>query len=260
MSYETLLVDVRDGVGTVTLNRPEARNALNQTVIRELGDALARLEGDAETRVLIVRGAGERAFCAGADLKGMFREAPILEARRQYADLADILEGIPRMRTPVIAQVHGYALAGGCGLAAACDLVIAAEDAKFGLPEIKLGLLPLMVLAPILRAASPRRVLELVLTGRELPASEALEIGLATRVVPRAELDRTVAEIARTLAALSPATLALGKEAFYRALELPYAQALTQPRDLLTIVARSEDAQEGIAAFLEKRPPHWRGR
>jgi enoyl-CoA hydratase/carnithine racemase len=260
VSYETLLVDVRDGVGTVTLNRPEARNALNQTVIRELGDALARLEGDAETRVLIVRGAGSRAFCAGADLKGMFRAGSIIDAREEYAGLARILEAIPRLRMPVIAQVHGYALAGGCGLAAACDLVIAAEDAKFGLPEIKLGLLPLMVLAPILRAASPRRVLELVLTGRELPASEALEIGLATRVVPRAELDRTVAEIARTLAALSPATLALGKEAFYRALELPYAQALAQLRDLLTIVARSEDAQEGIAAFLEKRPPHWRGR
>jgi len=260
VSYETLLVDVRDGVGTVTLNRPEARNALNQTVIRELGDALARLEGDAETRVLIVRGAGERAFCAGADLKGMFRAGSIIDAREEYAGLARILEAIPRLRMPVIAQVHGYALAGGCGLAAACDLVIAAEDAKFGLPEIKLGLLPLMVLAPILRAASPRRVLELVLTGRELPASEALEIGLATRVVPRAELDRTVAELARTLAALSPATLALGKEAFYRALELPYAQALAQLRDLLTIVARSEDAQEGIAAFLEKRPPHWRGR
>jgi enoyl-CoA hydratase len=260
VSYETLLVDVRDGVGTLTLNRPEARNALNQTVIRELVDALAHLEGDAETRVLIVRGAGERAFCAGADLKGMFRTGSIIDAREQYAGLARILEAIPRMRMPVIAQVHGYALAGGCGLAAACDLVIAAEDARFGLPEIKLGLLPLMVLAPILRAASPKRVLELVLTGRELPASEALEIGLATRVVPRTELDRTVADIARTLAALSPATLALGKEAFYRALELPYAQALAQLRDLLTIVARSEDAQEGIAAFLEKRQPRWQGR
>ena len=260
MSYETLLVDVRDGVGTVTLNRPEARNALNPTVIRELGDALADLAGNAETRVVVLRGAGERAFCAGADLKGMFRTGSILDAREHYAGLARILEAVPRMRTPVIAQVHGYALAGGCGLAAACDLVIAAEDARFGLPEIKLGLLPLMVLAPILRAASPKRVLELVLTGRELPASEALEIGLVTRVVPRADLERTVAGTARTLAALSPATLALGKEAFYRALDLPYASALAQLRDLLTIVARSEDAQEGIAAFLEKRPPRWQGR
>jgi enoyl-CoA hydratase/carnithine racemase len=229
-------------------------------VIRELGAALARLEGDAEARVVVIRGAGERAFCAGADLKGMFRAGSILEARDEYAGLAEVLETIPSMRTPAIAQVHGYALAGGCGLAAACDLVIAADDAVFGLPEIKLGLLPLMVLAPILRAASPRRVLELVLTGRELPAREALEIGLATRVVPRADLDRAVGEVARTLAGLSPATLALGKEAFYRALELPYAPALAHLRDLLTIVARSEDAQEGIAAFLEKRPPRWRGR
>jgi enoyl-CoA hydratase/carnithine racemase len=260
VNYETLLVDVRDGVGTLTLNRPEARNALNQTVIRELGDALARLEADGEARVVILRGAGERAFCAGADLKGMFETAPILEAREQYAALAGVLEGIPRMRTPVIAQVHGYALAGGCGLAVACDLVIAAEDAVFGLPEIKLGLLPLMVLAPILRAASPKRVLELVLTGRELPAAEALEIGLVTRLVPRAELDAAVSRIARALAGLSPATVALGKEAFYRALELPYAQALSHLRDLLTIVARSEDAREGIAAFLEKRPPRWQGR
>jgi enoyl-CoA hydratase len=260
MSYETLLVDVRDGVAVLTLNRPEVRNALNHTVIRELGVALAHLEGAAEARVVVLRGAGERAFCAGADLKGMFRTGSILDAREQYAGLAQVLELIPRMRTPVIAQVHGYALAGGCGLAAACDLVIAADDAVFGLPEIRLGLLPLMVLAPILRAASPRRVLELVLTGRELRALEALEIGLVTRVVPRSDLDGAVDELARTLAGLSSAILGLGKEAFYRALELPYAEALGQLRDLLTIVARSEDAQEGIAAFLEKRPPRWRGR
>ena len=260
MSYSTLLVETVAGVATLTLNRPEARNALNQTVIRELGAALAELDGDPEARVVVIRGAGERAFCAGADLKGMFRTGSILEAREQYAGLARVLEAIPRMRAPVIAQVHGYALAGGCGLAAACDLVIAADDAVFGLPEIKLGLLPLMVLAPILRAAAPRRVLELVLTGRELPASEAMEIGLVTRVVPPGELDRAVGDLARKLAGLSPAALALGKEAYYRALELPYSEALAHLRDLLTIVSQSEDAREGIAAFLEKRPARWQGR
>jgi len=260
VSYETILVDVRDGVATVTLNRPEARNALNATVIRELDTVLARLDEDATSRVVVMQGAGDRAFCAGADLKGMFRAGSILDAREQYAGLAHVLDAIPRMRIPVIARVHGYALAGGCGLAAACDVVIAADDAVFGLPEIKLGLLPLMVLAPILRTASPRRVLELVLTGRDLPAGEALDIGLVTRVVPRGDLDQVVGEIARTLASLSPATVALGKEAFYRALELPHGQALAHMRDLLTIVARSEDAQEGIAAFLEKRPPRWGGR
>jgi enoyl-CoA hydratase/carnithine racemase len=260
VTYETLLVDLRDGVATLTLNRPDARNAMSPTLVRELGEALLRLDADPDARVVVLRGAGERAFCAGADLKGMFRATSILEARERYAGVAGILEGIPRMRTPVIARVHGYALAGGCGLAAACDLVIASDDAVFGLPEIRLGLLPLMVLAPILRAASPKRVLELVLTGRELPAAEALEIGLVTRVVPRAELDDAVGRTARTLAGLSSATLALGKEAFYRALELTHAEALAQLRDLLTIVARSDDAQEGIAAFLEKRPPRWQGR
>ncbi len=260
MTYETLLVDVQDGVATVTLNRPEARNALNRTLIRELGDALLTLDGDAEARAIVLRGAGDRAFCAGADLKGMFQEAPILEAREQYAGLARVLDGIPRMRTPVIGQVHGYALAGGCGLAAACDLVVASEDAIFGLPEIKLGLLPLMVMAPILRAASPRRVLQLVLTGAELPACEALAIGLVSQVVPRAELAATAQALARTIAGYSPAAVAIAKEAFYATLELDHGKALPYLRDLLTIVARSEDAKEGVAAFLAKRAPRWTGR
>ncbi|MGH7267644.1 MAG: enoyl-CoA hydratase/isomerase family protein [Candidatus Rokuibacteriota bacterium] len=260
MTRETLLVAVDDGVARVTLNRPEARNALDRTLIRELGEALESLDRQADARVIVLAGAGDRAFCAGADLKGLFQGDSILEAREQYAGLARILEGIPRMRTPVIGQVHGYALAGGCGLAAACDVVVAADDAVFGLPEIKLGLLPLMVMAPILRAAAPKRVLPLVLSGAELPASEALAIGLVSQVVPRARLAETVTTLARTLAGYSPAALAIAKEAFYATLELPYGQALPYLRDLLTIVARSEDAREGIAAFLEKRPPRWTGR
>src|SRR5205814_5438114 len=211
--YETLLVEVRDGVGTITLNRPEARNALNQTVIRELGEALARLDGDPAARSLVVRGAGPRAFCAGADLKGMFREAPILEARRQFAGLARILESIPRMRTPVIAQVHGYALAGGCGLAVGCDLVIASEDATFGLPEIKIGLLPLIVSAPILRAAGRKRGLLMILSAESVSAHDALAMGLVSRVVPRARLTAETDALAATLAAFSPTAVGLMKEA-----------------------------------------------
>jgi enoyl-CoA hydratase/carnithine racemase len=260
MSYETLLVEIAGGVATVTLNRPEARNALNRTLIRELGEALAALDADPAARAVVLRGAGDRAFCAGADLKGMFGEAPILEAREQYAGLARILEGIPRMRTPVIAQVQGYALAGGCGLAVACDVVVAAEEAIFGLPEIRIGLLPLMVLAPILRAGAPKRVLQMVLTGAEVPARDALAIGLVSQVVPRAELESTVTALARTLAGLSPAAVAIAKESFYTALELDHEKALAYLRDLITIVARSDDAKERIAAFLAKRPPTWTGR
>jgi enoyl-CoA hydratase/carnithine racemase len=260
MTYETLLVDVADGVATVTLNRPEARNALNRTLVHELGEALTALDADAGARVVVLRGAGERAFCAGADLKGMFGEESILEARERYGGIARILDGIPRMRTPVVAQVHGYALAGGCGLAVACDLVVAAEDAVFGLPEIRIGLLPAMVMAPILRAAAPKRAMQMILTGAEVSARDALAIGLVSQVVPRAELEATVTALARTLAGLSPATVALAKEAFYTALELDHAKGLPYLRDLLTIVARSEDAKEGIAAFLEKRTPRWTGR
>ena len=241
------------------LNRPEALNALNEPLLRALLGSVDAARRDPAVRCLLVGGAG-RAFCAGGDLKAMLAMKD-REEFRAYIQLFQQLSGeMRRVGKPSVAAVHGYALAGGCGLAAACDLVIAADDAVFGLPEIKLGLLPLIVLAPILRAASPRRVLELVLSGRELPATEGLAMGLVTRVVPRVDLARVVDETARALAGFSPAALALGKEAFYRALELPYAPALGQLRDLLTIVARSEDAREGIAAFLEKRPPRWHGR
>ena len=260
MTYETLLVEIGDGIATVTLNRPEARNALNRTLIRELGDALDALDGDAQARAIVLRGAGDRAFCAGADLKGMFQEAPILEARDQYAGLAGILEGIPRMRTPVIGQVHGYALAGGCGLAAACDLVVASEDAVFGLPEIKLGLLPLMVMAPIFRSVGIKRGLPLVLTGEQITARQAYEMGLVTQVVSRGELDKSVRAIAEKLAALSPTALGLAKEAAYTIQDMEYGKSLKYLRDLITLVGLSEDAKEGIAAFFEKRPPRWTGR
>ena len=260
MTYETLLVEIGDGIATVTLNRPEARNALNRTLIRELGDALEALDGDAQARAIVLRGAGDRAFCAGADLKGMFQEAPILEARDQYAGLARILEGIPRMRTPVIGQVHGYALAGGCGLAAACDLVVASEDAVFGLPEIKLGLLPLMVMAPIFRSVGIKRGLPLVLTGEQITARQAYEMGLVTQVVSRGELDKSVRALAEKLAALSPTALGLAKEAAYTIQDMEYGKSLKYLRELITLVGLSDDAKEGIAAFFEKRPPRWSGR
>src|SRR5262249_22316129 len=149
---ETLLTSLEDGVARLTLNRPEVRNALSRAMLQELETALATAEADPAARVIVLAGAGQAAFCAGADLKGVGDRGTTLQARESFGTLARILESIARMRTPVIAQVHGWALAGGCGLAAGCDLVIASEDARFGLPEIKVGLLPLIVMAPILRA------------------------------------------------------------------------------------------------------------
>jgi enoyl-CoA hydratase/carnithine racemase len=260
VSYDTLLVDTSEGVGTITLNRPEVRNALNRTMVREIWQALQALEADRDIRVAVLRGAGDKAFCAGADLKGMGDRGTTLEARESFAGMATILEGIPGMKKPVIAQVHGYALAGGCGLAAGCDLVVASEDAVFGLPEIRVGLLPLMVMAPIFRAVGIRRGLPLVLTGEQITAREAHAIGLVSQVVPREELERTVRSLAGKLARSSPTALALAKEAAYTIQDMDYGKSLRYLRELITLVGLSDDAREGIAAFFEKRPPRWSGR
>lgn len=260
MSDPVLLVDVADGVARVTLNRPEVRNALNEALLRELEAALRGLEDDPAARVVVLRGAGERAFCAGADLKRVADRGTTLQARESFGGLGRILEHMARMRTPVIAQVHGYALAGGCGLAAGADILVAADDAVFGLPEIKVGLLPLIVMAPILRAVGRKRGLLMILTGEPVSAREAYEMGLVSRVVPRAELESVVGGLARSLAGYSPAALGLAKEAAGMVPDMEYGAALRYLRELITLVALSDDAREGIAAFFEKRPPRFTGR
>jgi enoyl-CoA hydratase len=255
-----LLAEVAEGVARVTLNRPEVRNALNEALLRELESTLRRLEDDPAARVVVLRGAGDRAFCAGADLKKVADRGTTLQARESFGGLGRILEHMARMRTPVIAQVHGYALAGGCGLAAGADIVVAADDATFGLPEIKVGLLPLIVMAPILRAVGRKRGLLMILTGEPISAREAYEMGLVSRLVPRGELDSAVGALARTLAGYSPTALGLAKEAAATVPEMEYGAALRYLRELITLVALSDDAREGIAAFFEKRPPRFTGR
>lgn len=260
MSYDTLLVDIRDGIARVTLNRPDVRNALNQTMLRELDAALGALERDPAARVIVLSGAGEKAFCAGADLKGVGDRGTTLQARESFGGLARILEAIPRMRTPVIAQVHGFALAGGCGLVAGCDIVVAADDAVFGLPELKVGLVPAIVMAPILRSVGRKRGLLMILSGEQIPAREAYEMGLVSRLVPRGSLSEAVSDLARALAGLSPTAVGLVKEAAAAVPDMEYGAALRYLREISTLVALSEDAKEGIAAFFEKRPPRWTGR
>ena len=260
MTYETLLTTVDAGVARVTLNRPEVRNALSRTLVKEIESAFERYERDPDARVIVLAGAGDKAFCAGADLKGVGDRGTTLQARESFSGLARILELITRMPTPVIAQVHGFALAGGCGLAVGCDLVIASDDAVFGLPEIKIGLLPLMVMAPILRAAGRKRGLLMILSGETVTAREALDMGLVSRVVPRADLERETAALARKLAAFSPTAVGLAKEAAYTIQDMEYGKSLHYLRELITLVGLSDDAREGIAAFFEKRPPEWKGR
>jgi enoyl-CoA hydratase/carnithine racemase len=260
VSDAPVLVEVDAGVARVTLNRPEVRNALNRAMLADLDAALRRLEEDPAARAIVLRGAGGRAFCAGADLKGVGDRGTTLQARESFGGLARILEHMARMRTPIIAQVHGYALAGGCGLAAGCDVVVAADDAVFGLPEIKVGLLPLVVMAPILRAVGRKRGMLMILSGEPVSAREAHEMGLVSRIVPRAELEPTVSALASTLAGYSPTALGLAKEAAAMVPDMEYGAALRYLREMITLVALSDDAREGIAAFFEKRPPRWTGR
>jgi len=260
MSGETVLTEVKGGVGTLTLNRPEVRNALNPTMIHEIDAALRAFDLDPEARVVLIRGAGDRAFCAGADLKAVLGHASALEVREHFGGIATILEVMARMRKPIIAQVHGYALAGGCGLAAGCDLVVASEDAVFGLPEIKIGLLPLIVMAPILRSIGRKRGLLMVLSGDQINARDALEMGLVSLLVPRELLETKARELAEKLAGYSPLALALAKEGFATIQDMEYGKSLHYLRELSAVVALSDDAKEGIGAFFEKRPPRWTGR
>ena len=260
MAYETLLTSLDDGVARITLNRPAVRNALSRPLLHELAAALAAYEADAQARVIVLSGSGDKAFCAGADLKGVGDRGTTLQARESFRGLSGILEALTTMRTPVIAQVHGFALAGGCGLAAGCDLVIAADDAVFGLPEITIGLLPLIVMAPILRAVGRKRGLLMILSGESITARDALEIGLVSRVVPRGDLARETATLAARLAKFSPTAMGIAKEASYTIQDMEYGKALRYLRELITLVGLSDDAREGIAAFFDKREPEWKGR
>ncbi len=249
------------GVRTLTIDREARRNALDRATLEELEAAIDAAAAVSDVRVLVLRGAGTRAFSAGADLEELLAHETIDDRRRHFDGVARVIQAMHRAPQPVIARVQGFALAGGCGVAVAADFTIASDDAVFGLPEIGIGLLPMVVSAPILRATGSRKtVLDLVLTGRRVAASEARELGLVTRVVPVDRLDAEVAALATQLAALSPAALRLGKEAIYTMSEMEYGAALRYLREMIVVTAMTEDAKEGIQAFFDQRKPVWTGR
>jgi enoyl-CoA hydratase/carnithine racemase len=249
------------GVLHVTINREDKRNALNRETLQELEAALTSGGADPQVHVIVLRGAGEHAFSAGADLGELLGHETI-EAYRQHFDLvARVILAMHRAGPPVVARVQGFALAGGCGLAVAADFTIAAESAVFGLPEIGVGLLPMVVSAPIYRATGSRKaVLDLMLTGRRVAAHEALALGLATRVVPDAALDSEIDSLAGTLCGYSPTALRLGKEAVHTMCEMEYGMALRYLREMIVLTSLTDDAREGLRAFFERRPPVWKGR
>jgi enoyl-CoA hydratase/carnithine racemase len=253
-----LLYEVSHGVATITINRPTRRNALTEEVIDGLITALTRAKSDTAVRTVVLTGAGESAFCAGADLAGLGAVAA-LEMHDRRGRMADVFRAMYSLGKPTIARVRGYALAGGFGLALACDIVIAAGDAVFGAPEIGVGMWPMLNTVPMLRSMSAKTVLELQMTGRRVTADEALRLGFVSRVVPPDTLDQVVADVASDLASRSPAIMRIGRDAFYRTASLSLDDALAYLQLALGLVMQTEDSREGISAFTEKRTPEWRG-
>jgi enoyl-CoA hydratase/carnithine racemase len=257
-TYETLLVsDGAHGARTLTLNRPERRNAIGPQMVGELHDALGLAFGDAAVRCVVLTGAG-KAFCAGADF-GQITEGPTpLKASR--GDYAELLLALMRAPKPVVARVNGAAFGGGLGLVAASTFAVAAEGAELGTPEINVGLFPMMIMAVLARLVPRRRLLEMMLLGERLKADEALALGLLSRVVPSGELDAAVSALAEKIGQKSPAAMRLGLAAFADQDDLALAEALPLLRERLGACLTTDDAREGLTAFLEKRPPRWTGR
>jgi enoyl-CoA hydratase/carnithine racemase len=258
MTYETLIVESDEGVTLIRLNRPQALNALNGQLMDEMTAALDAAEADPAIRCIVITGS-ERAFAAGADIKEM--------ASKSYADVygEDFItrnwERVTRCRKPVIAAVAGYALGGGCELAMMCDFVIAAENAKFGQPEITLGVSPgAGGTQRLTRFAGKAKAMDMILTGRQMDAAEAERAGVVSRVVPTAELLTEAMKAAKTIAALSPNAVMLTKEMVNAAYETPLGQGVMLERRLFHSLFAFEDQKEGMAAFIEKRKPNFKGR
>ncbi len=239
------------------LDREAKRNALSHEVLRGVLKAL-RTTGDA--RAVLLTSAGERVFCAGADLVEMAPDATGLEVHEGRGLLREVVLAMRACPVPVVASVQGLCLAGGVGLVLGCDVVLASDAAAFGLPEVDLGLWPFMVSALLARHVSPKRAMELMLSGRRVPAAEALDMGLVSRVVPAAQLQAQTCELVAALVAKPPVAVRLGKAAFLAAAETPLAPALEAMQAQLSLLNTTQDAAEGVAAFLARRTPEWTGR
>lgn len=249
--------EVEGGAARLTIDREAARNALSPAVVQGLLEGLAKADADPAVRVVVLTGAGSKVFCAGGDLGGMSGDGFLAghDGRRGYGVL---LQRFQQISKPTVARVNGHALAGGLGLVLACDLAVAVDAAGFGTPEIDRGLFPMMLMALLQRHLGRKRTLELVLTGQRLTAQQALDWGLVNKVVPPAELDAATAALAGLLAGKSQAIVALGRRAFFTSEDLPLAQGIELLAANLSLNVLTEDAAEGVTAFLEKRAPRWK--
>ena len=258
MERELILVDKQDMVGFITLNRPEEMNTFNVPFARDLNDALRNMDQDDDVRVVVIRAAGKY-FSTGISVSE-FKDKSHKDYREFLVLMDEFYHTIPRMKKPVIASVKGYALANGAGLVFACDLAVAAEDAKFGTTAINVGLICLGPAVPMVRSLGRKKTLEMVLTGDIISAAEAERLGLINKVVPAEELEASTIKLAAKLAKKSPLAVQIGKTGVYGMSEIPYHQALDYVDELFASLCSTEDAREGIEAFLEKRKPVWKGK
>ncbi len=261
MAYENVLCEKEGPLAVITVNRPDVRNALNRATMEEMARALDEAEADDDVRAVILTGAGDRAFVAGADLREMVARNTVTEMGPVYRQRRRVAERLENMLKPTIAAVNGIAVGGGCELATACTLRVAAESARFGQTEINLGIIPgLGGTQRLARLIGKGRVLEMVLTGDIIDAQEAYRIGLVNKVVPLAELLPTARELGLKLAGKPPLALRAAKDAINVGYDLTLSAALELEARLFAICVGTEDKAEGVAAFLEKRQPQWKGK
>jgi enoyl-CoA hydratase/carnithine racemase len=258
MNYNLTTFDQMNGIGTITLNHPEKRNALSLDMLKELNDRLDNLKTNNGVRVVIVKGTG-KIFSSGHDLSEMVNKG-LVDYIEVFQTCSTFMQKIQDMPQPFVAQVHGVATAAGCQLVAACDLAVAEEGALFATPGVRLGIFCTTPAIPLVRAVGRKRALEMLFTGRMISAREAEQYGLVNKVVPFEKLEEETKVLAKKIAEASPLTLRIGKQAFYAQVNLSDAQAYTLGNEVMVGNLFAEDANEGIRAFLEKRKPAWTGK
>jgi enoyl-CoA hydratase len=260
MPYTTIRYEVADGIATVTLDSPENRNALSNELLGDLIHAFESARDDAAVRCVVLTSSHEKVFSAGASLDQFAADVSLVHKHFGTERFPRLFKLIGQLGKPTVCAANGHVLAGALGLALACDLIVAKDTATFGTPEINVGVFPFMIMALIYRSVPRKKTNEMLLLGERLSAREALEAGIVNKVVPAEEFEEAVSDWARRLAAKSPVLMKLGKDAMYRQMDMPFDDALDFLRSQLSLAFTTDDIQEGVKAFFEKREPQWTGR